>query len=82
MSRSLGEAFGYRGCPICHVLDKDESDFMAKLQYQTITEIKVRQDVVSANGYCNFHFHQMEAGCSSIQRHVGNILKSLVGQVS
>jgi hypothetical protein len=59
MKRSFHEAFGYRGCPICHVLDKDEADFMAQLQYQTIKEEKVRQDVVSANGYCNFHFHQM-----------------------
>jgi hypothetical protein len=59
MERSLREAFGYRGCLICHVLDKDETDFMAQLQYQTIKEEKVRQDVVSSNGYCNFHFHQM-----------------------
>jgi hypothetical protein len=59
MSRSLREAFGYRGCPICHVLDKDEYDFMATLQYQTFVQEKARQGVVSANGYCNFHFHQM-----------------------
>ena len=55
----MREGLEYRGCPICHVLDKDESDFMAELQYRTIKEEKVRQDVVSANGYCNFHFHQM-----------------------
>src|SRR4030042_1611530 len=59
MDRSLREAFGYRGCPICHVLDKDETDFMAQLQYQTTKQEKARQDVVSVNGYCNFHFHQM-----------------------
>jgi len=59
LKRSLYEAFEYRGCPICHVLDREESDFMATLQYQTFKEEKVRQDVVSANGYCNFHFHQM-----------------------
>jgi hypothetical protein len=53
MERSLRVATEYRGCLICHVLDRDESDFMAELQYQTITEIKVRQDVVSSNGYCN-----------------------------
>jgi len=29
MERSLREGLEYRGCPICHVLDKDESDFMA-----------------------------------------------------
>jgi len=59
MDRFLREAFEYRGCPICHVLDRDESDFMAQLQYQTVSEKKVRGDLVSSNGYCNFHFHQM-----------------------
>jgi len=59
MSRSLREAFEYRGCPTCHVLDKDEYDFMAKLQFQTTTEEKIRQEVVLSGGYCNFHFYQM-----------------------
>lgn len=59
MKRSLREAFEYRGCLICQVLDREESDFMATLQYQAFKEEKVRQDVVLANGYCNFHFHQM-----------------------
>ena len=59
MERSLREVFGYRGCLICHVLDKDETDYMANLQYQTIEDERVRQDVVSSNGYCNFHFHVM-----------------------
>jgi hypothetical protein len=52
------------------VLDKDETDFMATLQYQTFKEEKVRQDVVSANGYCNFHFHQM----ARIASPVGNAI--------
>ncbi len=64
--QSLREAFGYRGCPICHVLDREESDFMATLQYQTFKEEKVRQDVVLANGYCNFHFHQMARMASPV----------------
>ncbi len=59
MGRSLQEAFGYRGCLVCHMLDKDEYDFMATLQYQTFTEEKARRGVASRNGYCNFHFHQM-----------------------
>ena len=70
MKRSLREEFRYRGCLICHVLDKDETDFMATLQYQTFKEEKVRQDVVSANGYCNFHFHQM----ARIASPVGNAI--------
>jgi hypothetical protein len=59
MERSLEEAIAYRGCLICRVLDRDESDFIVQLQYRTVSEEKVRQDAVSANGYCNFHFHQM-----------------------
>ena len=50
MERSLRVATEYRGCLICHVLDRDESDFMAELQYRTIKEEKVRQDVVKAPG--------------------------------
>lgn len=59
LRQSLNKAFAYRGCPICNVLDEEESDFMAVLQYQTLKEETVRREVVSANGYCNFHFHQM-----------------------
>ena len=73
----MREALGYRGCLICHVLDNDESDFMAQLQYQTIKEAKVRHNVVSSNGYCNFHFHQMARMASP----VGNaaLTKELIG---
>ena len=66
MERSLREAFGYRGCLICHVLDRDESNFMAQLQYQTVMDEKVRRDLVSTNGYCNFHFYQMSRLSSPI----------------
>lgn len=66
IKRSLREAFEYRGCPICYVLDREESNFMATLQYQTFKEEKGRQDVVSANGYGNFHFHQMARMASSM----------------
>lgn len=62
----MREALRYRGCLICYVLDKDESDFMAELQYRTIKEEKVRQDVVSSKGYCNFHFHQMARMASPV----------------
>jgi hypothetical protein len=56
---SFQEAFRYRGCPICLRLDKDEYDFMCSLQGKTLKDEKVRQDLVSSNGYCNFHFHEM-----------------------
>jgi len=66
MERSLREALNYRGCLICHVLDKDETDFIAQLQYETIKDEKVRQDLVSSNGYCNFHFYMMSRLSSPI----------------
>jgi len=59
MVHSLKKALEYRGCPICQMLDKDEYDFMCRFQYQTIKEDKVRQDLISSNGYCNFHFYEM-----------------------
>ncbi len=66
MERSLREALNYRGCLICHVLDRDETDFIAQLQYETIKGEKVRQDLVSSNGYCNFHFYMMSRLSSPI----------------
>lgn len=59
MERSLSEALEYRGCPICYVLGKDEADFVATLQYQTVKQDEVREKVVSGGGYCNFHFYEM-----------------------
>jgi len=66
MERSLRKVIGYRGCLVCYMLEKDESDLMAQLQYQTIREEKVRRDLVSTNGYCNFHFYQMSRLSSPI----------------
>ena len=58
MVPSLKEALGYRGCPICWKLDKDELDFMCSLQ-GALKEEKIRQVLASSNGFCNFHFHEM-----------------------
>jgi hypothetical protein len=59
MGRSIQEAFHYRGCPICHLIDKEEFDFMAQLQHQVIEDEKVRQRLVSSKAYCNSHFYEM-----------------------
>jgi hypothetical protein len=59
MVNSLMEAFEYRGCPICQMLDEDEVGSMCHLQGQVIKEEKIRQDLVSSKGFCNFHFHKM-----------------------
>ena len=59
MGRPLREAFNYRGCAICHMLDRDESDFMTQLQYKIVKDEKVRQQLVSSKAYCNSHFYEM-----------------------
>jgi len=59
MGRLLREAFNYRGCAICHMLDRDESDFMTQLQYKIVKDEKVRQQLVSSKAYCNSHFYEM-----------------------
>jgi hypothetical protein len=41
------------------MLDREESDFMAQLQYQIINDQKIREHVVSSKAYCNFHFYEM-----------------------
>ena len=56
---SFQEAFRYRGCPICHQMDKDEFDFMCRFQGKSVKEEEVRRDLISSRGYCNFHFHEM-----------------------
>ena len=83
MERSLRVATEYRGCLICHVLDKDESDFIAQLQYQTIKDEKVRQDLVSSNGYCNFHFHQVARLSSPIVNAVlaRDLIEREIGEI-
>ncbi len=78
MERSLREAFNYRGCAICHVLDRDESDFMAQLQYQIVKDEKIRQGVVSSKAYCNFHFYQMARLTSPIVNAV--LAKDLINK--
>ena len=76
MEHSLKEAFGYRGCPICRVLDKDEYNFMCHWQHRTFKEEKARQDLVSANGYCNFHFYEMARLTSPLVNAV--VVKDLI----
>jgi hypothetical protein len=59
MINSLREAFEYRGCPVCLMVDEGELDFMCHFQGKAFREEKARQDLVSSNGFCNFHFHEM-----------------------
>lgn len=86
---SLRKVLNYRGCLICYVLEKDENDLMAYLQYQIMSNEKVRQNLVSFNGYCNDHFYIMSRLSSPIvnailtrdliERGIGEIEKGSFG---
>jgi len=76
MVHTLTEAFRYRGCPICLILDQAEKDFMCHWQNRTFEEEKIRQGLVSANGYCNFHFYEMARLTSPLVNAV--VVKDLI----
>ena len=76
MVHTLIEAFRYRGCPICQILDQDEYDFMCQWQHRTFMEEKTREDLVSAKGYCNFHFYEMARLTSPLVNAV--VVKDLI----
>jgi DNA-binding XRE family transcriptional regulator len=83
MDRSLREALNYRGCLICQVLERDEADFVAQLQYQTIKDERVRQNLVSSNGYCNFHFYQVARLSSPVVNAIltKDLIEQEIGQI-
>jgi len=78
MVGSLEAAFRYRGCPICHLLEGDEYDFMCQFQGQTIKEEKILRDLVESKGYCNFHFYEMARLTSPIVNAI--VTRSLIEQ--
>jgi len=76
MVHTLTEAFRFRGCPICLILDQDEKNFMCRWQNRTFKEERTRQDLVSAKGYCNFHFYEMARLTSPLVNAV--VVKDLI----
>lgn len=78
MVLAIKEAWQFKGCPICRLLERDEFDLMCHLQYQIIHDGETKEKIVAAHGYCNLHFYEM--GRLSNSRTMAMIIKELIDQ--
>jgi len=71
-------AWPLRGCPICRLLERDEFDLMCHLQYQTIHDEEIKDQIVAHQGYCRFHFYEMAR--LTTPRAMAILIKELIDQ--
>ena len=55
----LMHALRQRICPICLILQNKTSDLLCKLQFEAVHKQQVKAAVLSAGGYCHYHFPPM-----------------------
>ncbi|HEY7322456.1 MAG TPA: DUF6062 family protein [Candidatus Binatia bacterium] len=53
-------ALRQRSCPICLILQSKSNDLMCELQFEAVHNPEVNARLLSAGGYCHFHFWYME----------------------
>jgi hypothetical protein len=56
----LMTALRQRSCPICLILQIKSNDLMCELQFDAVHNPEVNARVLSAGGYCHFHFWYLE----------------------
>jgi Family of unknown function (DUF6062) len=56
----LTHALGQRICPICLILQNKTNELLCKLQFEAVHKQGVNALVLSAGGYCHFHFWYLE----------------------
>ena len=56
----LTNALGQRICPICLILQNKTNELLCKLQFEEVHNQGVNTLVLSAGGYCHFHFWYLE----------------------
>jgi len=75
----LTHALGQRICPICSVLQQKTSDLLCKLQFEAVRNQEVNALVLSAGGYCHFHFWYLERLASPVTN--AQLLESLLKKI-
>jgi hypothetical protein len=62
----LTHALRQRVCPICSVLQSSTTELLCKLQFEAVHSQEVNAVVLSAGGFCHFHFWYLEKLASPV----------------
>jgi len=62
----LTHALSQRLCPICLILQNKTNELLCKLQFEAVHNQEVKALVLSAGGYCHFHFWYLEKLASPV----------------
>ena len=68
-----------RICPICAVLQNKTRDLLCKLQFDAVHNRDVSALVLSAGGYCHYHFWYLERLASPVTN--ARLLEDLLGKI-
>jgi hypothetical protein len=75
----LMTALRQRFCPICLILQTKSNDLMCELQFTAVHNPEVNARVLSAGGYCHFHFWYLEKLASPATN--AQLLESLLTRI-
>jgi hypothetical protein len=75
----LTTALRQRSCPICLILQIKSNDLMCELQFEGVHNPEVNARLLSAGGYCQFHFWYMEKLASPATN--AQLLESLLARI-
>ncbi|HUK40799.1 MAG TPA: DUF6062 family protein [Candidatus Acidoferrales bacterium] len=75
-------ALRYRVCPVCLILQTKTNDLLCGLQSGAVHDQEIKTLVLSAGGYCHFHFWYLEklASPAANAHLLENLLKNIENQ--
>ncbi len=85
-SRSdLHEVYRSPGCPVCRLLERSERRYIDATLYEHVTDVKWREEVRAARGFCALHTqHVLDVGRSAlgVSLVTADIIKTLRGALA
>lgn len=48
-------------CPICVLINRNVDNFIDALLYESVNDIKIREDIKNSKGYCNYHAWKLQS---------------------
>jgi len=48
-------------CPICALINRNVDNFIDALLYESVNDIKIREDIKNSKGYCNYHAWKLQS---------------------